>query len=189
MAGGGHPPKRSHPRPTHTQNTRTSPHPKPHPNPKPNTKPSQNKRKIAHGCRISREGVVERKRQQTQPPNKTHSVGGVCACRACLSALSSSCTPTPTRRLANMGNAARRFRRDEGVETPRGGTAGGNQRIFSRAVGVTGGEMREEKSTEEHSVPRPRYLERIDKSLEAMRDSGRRSDVRPRVRRTCYARA
>ena len=49
--------------------------------------------------------------------------------------------------------------------------------------------MREEKRTEEHSVPRPRYLERIDKSLEAMRDSGRRSDVRPRVRRTCYARA
>ena len=36
--------------------------------------------------------------------------------------------------------------------------------------------MREEKRTEEHAVPRPRYLERIDKSLEAMRDSGRRSE-------------
>ena len=39
--------------------------------------------------------------------------------------------------------------------------------------------MREEKKTEEHPVPRPRYLERIDKSLEAMRDSG------PAKRRTC----
>ena len=192
MAGGGHPPKRSHTRPTHTQNTRTSPHPKPHPNPKPNTKLSQNKRKIAHGSRVPDQQRRRRgKETSTNPTPQQNPLRGGNLCvqgvleRAFVELHADADAPTRQHGKCGASLSPRRgSRNSEG-----GGTAGGNHGIFSRAVGVTGGEMREEKRTEEHSVPRPRYLERIDKSLEAMRDSGPRSDVRPRVRRTCYARA